>query len=526
MLITKHIKSYFNKRNLKFIRSTYGKPIKRKRNLDKIKSFFNYIHNASDGIDDITWADLNMDDMFCQIDRTFSNPGEQVLYKILRTPTTDESLLKKRDTIIDFFQNNKNIRENISLSLHKLGKTNAYIDTILFKKIIKHPYLKSISYICSISFAISLIMCSIIGFLKTSLVILLLSFFNMYIHYKLDRIIKEEVLSVVYFGNAISTSANICTLNCPELQDYANKLIPLIKKLNTIRKNTLIINRLDSVDLFGDYINILFLIKEISYFKSIDTIIKYKKELLELYLTLGEIDALISIASYRDGLNKYIQPSLTHKGKLLYTTNLIHPLIKNPVPNSISINNHGILITGSNMSGKSTFLRTVGANAILAQTIYTCLADSYSSSFFNIVTSIKPGDDLLGGKSYYLAEAEALLRIINSSKEKIPCLCMIDEIYRGTNPIERISASCEILNYLSNHNALAIVATHDLQLTTMSTGYKCYYFKEDVTNTGLTFDYTIKEGISPTRNAVKILKFLGYPTEILKKTEERIKAIE
>src|SRR3712207_765459 len=103
---------------------------------------------------------------------------------------------------------------------------------------------------------------------------------------------------------------------------------------------------------------------------------------------------------------------------------------------------------------------------------------------------------------------------------------MIDEIYRGTNPIERISASCEILNYLSNYNALAIVATHDLQLTTMSTGYKCYYFKEDVTNAGLIFDYTIKEDILPTRNAVKILKFLGYPAEILKKTEERIKAIE
>lgn len=509
-----------------YIKSIYGKPIKRKRNLEKIKSFFNYIHSTSDGIDDITWSDLNMDDIYCEIDRTFSTPGEDSLYKILRTPLYDKSSLKKRNIIINFFQKNKSVRENISIALHKLDRTSSYVSSIFFGKLTDYPLYRILCYIFSFSFALSLIMSFILGFNKMGMFTVVLLSINMFIHYKLSQTIKEQVLSIVYLGNTISAASRICKINCDMLSDYNSKLNNLIKKLEPIHKNTLSISRLENIDVFGDYINIMFLIKEIAYFKCVNTLIKYKDDLLNLYLTVGEIDALISIASYRDGLVKYTEPTFVDSGKCLNVINLKHPLIKNCVPNSININNFGIIVTGSNMSGKSTFLRTLGANAVLAQTIYTCSADSYCSSLFNIVTSIKPGDDLLNGKSYYLAEAEALLRIINASRETIPCLCMIDEIYRGTNPIERISASCEILNYLSNHNALTIVATHDLQLTKITNGYKCYYFKEDVTDTGLIFDYTIKDGISPTRNAVKVLKFLGYPNEIITKTEDRIKCIE
>lgn len=526
MNIRKTIRYHFQNKSLNYIKSHYGKYIKRKRNLSKIKNFFNHAYDSSNSVDDSTWADLNMDDVYCSIDRTFSTPGEQHLYKVLRTPLYDKSLLEKRNELISFFQDNSSIREKISLILHNLGKTDSYVDSIFFEETTNYPKYKILCYVCSFSFILSLFMCLFWGFSRFGMIALLLSFINMLIHYSLNKVIREQVLSMVYLGNTISAAVNISNINCEALSEYNSKLNSLIKPLDSIRKNTFTINRVESVDILGDYINIMFLIKEINYFKSISTLIKHKKDLLDLYLIIGKIDTLISIASFRDGLPKYTKPNFVDNSKFLSVTNLEHPLVQNAIPNSIDINNFGIIITGSNMSGKSTFLRTVGVNALLAQTIYTCIADSYSSSIFNIITSIKPGDDLLGGKSYYLAEAEALLRIINASNEKIPCLCMIDEIYRGTNPLERINASCEILNYLSSHNALTLVATHDLQLTKMTNGYKCYYFKEDVTNTGLTFDYKIKEGISPTRNAVKILKFLGYPSEIINKTEERIKAVE
>ncbi len=102
---------------------------------------------------------------------------------------------------------------------------------------------------------------------------------------------------------------------------------------------------------------------------------------------------------------------------------------------------------------------------------------------------------------------------------------MIDEIFRGTNSVERIAASAEILRYLVKHNAVVIVATHDLELVDLvGNEYKYYYFTENISETELNFDYKIREGVSKNKNAVKIMKYLGYPDEIIEKTNSRISA--
>ena len=126
--------------------------------------------------------------------------------------------------------------------------------------------------------------------------------------------------------------------------------------------------------------------------------------------------------------------------------------------------------------------------------------------------------------SYYLGEAEALLRILNSLEGNITTFCMIDEIFRGTNPIERVASSTEIIKYIMNRNALALIATHDLELTEVDKDkYECYYFSELVDEKeGLKFDYLMKKGVSPTRNAIKLLKFIGYPEEIIEGANERV----
>jgi len=149
----------------------------------------------------------------------------------------------------------------------------------------------------------------------------------------------------------------------------------------------------------------------------------------------------------------------------------------------------------------------------------------YKTSYFNIISSISPSDDITKGKSYYLAEAEAVLRIINSLNDKVSTLCIIDEIFRGTNPLERTSASLEILRYIINKNAIPVVATHDLEIAELvGDQYQCYYFSEDVDEeNGLKFDYKMKKGISPTRNAIKLLKYLKYPSIITENADERIR---
>ena len=126
-----------------------------------------------------------------------------------------------------------------------------------------------------------------------------------------------------------------------------------------------------------------------------------------------------------------------------------------------------------------------------------------------------------------MAEAEALLRIINALDLELPVFCPIDEIFRGTNPIERISSSAEILTYINSKKSISIVATHDRELTEiLKENYDFFYFSEKVDSKGLNFDYKLKKGVSKTRNAIKLLDHIGYPKEIIKKSYNRAETLE
>lgn len=165
---------------------------------------------------------------------------------------------------------------------------------------------------------------------------------------------------------------------------------------------------------------------------------------------------------------------------------------------------------------------------ILAQSFYFVLAKKYQAPFFNIVSSISPNDDLTKGKSFFMAEVESIHRIIKALEKDVPVFCPIDEIFRGTNPIERISMSAEILTYINRGKSISIVATHDRELVDiLKENYAFYYFSEKVdTNKGLSFDYKIKKGISQTRNAIRLLEYMSYPKEITDKAYKRAEIIE
>lgn len=512
----------FNNSSLKYIRSTWGSQVKKKRNFETMNSFKENNEKSIIAVDNFTWSDLNMNEVFNKLDRTLSTAGEYILYNILRNPLTDNTILKTRGKTIDFFEKNKDTREQLQLLLFKLGITNSDINSVLFKKLTHNKIYKILCNLMPIILLCIIVSLAIFRNKNIGGLLILSSFFNMFLHYKMDREIKEQALSAGYLGKLVIASKKISKLNIPELKEYLDKIKLLEKNCSKIGAKSSIISKVDGLDVLGDYINILLLVKERNYFSLIDIIERNKKDLLELFILVGELDAFISVASYKTELKNCIEPELTANLKYLKVENIIHPLVKEAVPNSISIDNKGIIITGSNMAGKSTFLRTITINAIFAQTIYTVLATSYSSSFFHIITSIEPEDNIIEGTSYYLGEAESLLRIIRATNNNIPCLAAIDEIFRGTNPIERINASAEVLNYLDNHNTLALVATHDLVLTNLVNNFDCYYFREQVTNDKLTFDYLIKKGISPTRNAIRLLKYLGYPKDIIENTEKRI----
>lgn len=499
----------------------------RKRNFISIKKLFVKNLNYEDDrhyIDDQTWSDLEMDKVFKKLDMTLSTPGEQRLYELLRYPEMDEKLLLHRNEIIEFLQNNSETREQIREILAKMGRQNSgeILDLLYSKEKIdfNKKKLYDMFSILAIGSAISIAFLGMQGVFM----LIMISMVNMYLHNNLNKEIQGSVKAITYLSDIAKASSKLCNMEEGVLDEYRKVLKENVAVADVILKNSSMIGRIEGLDFIGDYINSVFLIQGRAYFKIMSNISDSLEEIKSIYSVLGEIDAFISVAMYRNNSKIFTVPEF-HKGsKSIVFVNGLNPLIIDGVPNPIHMGPKGIILTGSNMSGKSTYLRTVGVNALMAQTIATVIAEEYKGDFFKIMTSISPKDDIEQGKSYYLGEAEAVRRILMSVEEDTPVLCIIDEIFRGTNPIERVSASAEILNYLMEHNAIALVATHDLELTDIvKKYYNPYYFSELVSEKeGLDFDYTIKEGVSNTRNAIKLLKYLGYPDSIIINAEKRI----
>jgi DNA mismatch repair ATPase MutS len=272
-----------------------------------------------------------------------------------------------------------------------------------------------------------------------------------------------------------------------------------------------------------EYFRIVTLSNIRHYNKIIGILEKNTAEFRALYTSLGEIDMAVSVLSYRKSLPFFTRPDFipaASKNRLI-VRDIYHPLLKHPVCNTASITRNS-LVSGSNASGKSTFIKALAVNAITAQTIHTCCAKAFQTRFALVLSSMAIRDDITSGDSYFIAEIKSLKRIIDRIG-RTNCICIIDEILRGTNTIERIAASTAVLKRLSELDCLCIVATHDVELTALlASSYENYHFSERVTDAGVVFDYTIKPGSTQTKNAITLLDYLGYDPQIIAAAKEYV----
>jgi DNA mismatch repair ATPase MutS len=328
------------------------------------------------------------------------------------------------------------------------------------------------------------------------------------------------ILKTSKYANAILKE------NIDELKEYNEALSKAIKELKSINRLSFMDrNNGTDVGIISDYASMVFLTDLINYEKMSNALIKKSREFKTIFEVLGIIDSCMSIAAYRNSIKDYVIPELTKCSKKKESVNVFkdirHPLINEPVPNSIEASD-SILITGSNASGKSTFLKTVAINIILAQTIYTCLASKFKCCFFKIYTSMALKDDIFSNESYYIVETKSLKRIIDNLNSDIPTICFVDEILRGTNTVERIAASSQVLKYLTLNNCVCIAATHDVELTHILEKYFTnYHFQENIEDNKIKFDYKIHSGRSTTQNAIKLLGILGYNDTIVERAQNK-----
>jgi len=530
------IKSIFDKRNdrkklIDKLLDEWGKDSATEYHpgkLESIKAYYNSYSKEND-VDDITWNDLDMDEMFMLLNNTQSAMGEEVLYKILRQPVNDRKELNHRSNIINFMYDNQEDRLVIQQKLFKIGKDNklsfyeflSRIDNIKIQNNLVHYVNLILLLACVIGGIMNFLPCIFAG-----VALLIISIFGYYKR-------KAEIESYYYvFGRILKLLYNsqyIAEIDCLVLKDEISEIKRLMNKFSKFKRNSGIVlkeNGGNISDIIFDYIRMITYIDLIKFNNMYNIIRNNKDDLLKLHGLIGYIDSMIAIASFRKMMEDkcYCEPDFCYEKSCLDFENGYHPYLTEPVYNDFNTANH-ILLTGSNASGKSTFLKTIALNAILAQTIMTVCASSYKTSFFKVMTSMALNDNIFSNKSYFIVEILSLKRILDSSEDNI--LVCIDEVLRGTNTIERIAASGQILKTLSAGNTLCFAATHDIELTNiLSNIYTNYHFREKIEEDNVIFDYKIHEGPSKTKNAIKLLNMLGYDKNIVDNAVEMAKNFE
>ncbi len=487
----------------------------------KIRFYFDEEKDSGISIDDITASDLDFDRFFRRVDQTHSGPGEEVLYRLLRMPERSEAELKKRKEVMDFFTENEEVRLSVSEAFFETGKTKLSLLSYL-SKVKELPFKNSVSDFLPLFFLFVTAVIFVFHIPFGILAFVLTMIFDFAVYFKKKSAYDQGYVSVALICRLVAAGLRISE---KEIRGYETEMREIREELSVLRKlktaSFFLGNLSDSgniLHLLTDYVRIFTNIDFILFSKMVGMIIGNEDKIRGLYEKMGKMEALISMASYRKSLPYAAEPERT-SANVFTAEELYHPLLKTPVGNSLSVS-EPVLLTGSNASGKSTFLRTVGISLLLAESFDFVPAKSFKAPFYRIVSSMALRDDLQKGKSYYMAEIEAIRRILKSPDD-VKTMVLLDEVLKGTNTVERIAAGTAILKYMAK-KMMVFAATHDMELSGILSGvYRNYHFSESVGDTGILFDYQLRVGPSQTKNAILLLKAMDYPEEITEEAERK-----
>jgi DNA mismatch repair ATPase MutS len=510
------------------IRKLWGMPKKNDFNFNRIGRFAAMDSgDTSHKLSQQTADDIDFYQLFSFVDRTTSPVGQQFLFKKLLHPVNTVAELIGLNERIDLMATDRVLREDIQKELIKLDQPDAYFicNHVAPQKVVQRPAwfrwlvinivlvvsLAALSFkfpVCLILMIVPLTLNSIIHYWnKTNLLPVFGSFAELNILINAAANISKKA---GYYDGAVKESLR-------DLKPFQWKLLLLNPGQDTSIKDDL--NQIAFY--FNEILKAFLLIEVFSVFYLTNELEKKKSSIKTLFDFIGEVDCAISIASLRAGALKTCLPHFVGTKKEMILKNLYHPLVENCVENSIVIRDKSVLITGSNMSGKTTFLRTLMINSILAQTIFTCFAEEFTTPFLRQFSSIRIDDSLMEGKSYFFEEVNVIGLLIEQAQSANQNLFILDEVFKGTNTTERTALAKAILSYLNRGNNIVIVSTHDMELSDMlKNEYDLCHFSETIENGKLHFDHRLKPGPLKTRNAIRLLELANFPGDII--TEARL----
>jgi predicted ATPase len=473
--------------------------------------------SAAAVVDDKTWSDLEFPRFFTAIDTTISLVGRQYLFAQLRAYEYDKAALDARHQACGVLQSHQGLREHIQLALRPLeSDPSAFIADLLLgpepqrvphgQLVLPWTLLSVVIVAAALAQVIPIWLCAV------PLVI------NISIAMKIDAKLGRNVDALMSLARMLGVANRIAAVRSETSFSLLRQLVSETekrKKLGSQIKWLAALERGRSIDLIGGLavtMNALFLLKFALYARSIDRFARGRAEWLSTFQLVGAMDASIAVANFLCRYPHHCRPGVSHSAVAI--ENGYHPFISKPVKNSIRLEGRSALITGSNMTGKTTFIKMIAINAVLGHTLGICLADQATLPDSPVRALIRGDQSVAEGKSRYFAEAEAIRDFIAESATGACRIFVLDEPFSGTNTVERIAVAKAVLRAIGA-NAQVLVTTHDVELQhLLGVQFELFYFQENPAVEGF-FDHELHSGASTQRNAIRVLERLGYPAEII-----------
>jgi DNA mismatch repair ATPase MutS len=484
--------------------------------------FFELTRDQSTGswLDDKSWDDLEFPKLFSVLNTTVTPIGGQCLYKQLRMYVADPEVLRQRYQTSQTLRIDSGLRERLQLILQRLdADSTAYMTEILHGRLPAKPR----HYGLIVAWA-GVSVCSLIASFALSWTLWIPG-------------VILIINALILFRSSPELDRDIdALLSCPRMLGVADRLaavragsrIPQLSVLASQRDARHLLGRgtrwlatLDRLTRSPDPVsfgvslaaNLCVLAKFVAYGHAVDRFARTRQQWVSTFELIGTLDAAIAVANFMHRYPTHCRPIIDDESKIEIAEGY-HPLLIRPVPISILLDRRSAVICGSNMAGKTAFVKMVGINLILGQTLGLCLASRATIPRSPAMASIRGEQSVESGKSRYFAEIDAVLGFIESASQGGCRVFLIDELFSGTNTIERVAAAKAVLDALSI-NAQVLVTTHDVELQhLLSDRFERYHFREDPSVEGF-FDYQLRRGASHERNAIRLLERMGFPPQII-----------
>jgi len=508
-----------------------------KINEDEIKTLngkYNEFYNGSKYINREHEYSYDLDlfgegSLYQYLNRTATQVGRDLLAdKLLTTESSKESILGKQKAIIEISEK-ISWRQNFLATGYSCPVTNEDSDRVndwIDKPVyfIKRRFIKTLVVVLPI-ITLSALALLIAGKVHYSL-FTLFALSQLFIASAFLRKTNQEQNNISKRIGIIKNYSRL--VNLIENEEFNSEFLNQIKKelyTGSDKANDAFSKLIRIIDAFDTRLNIflggilnatlmwdLYSVIRLERWK-----LKYGKNVKMWVKVIAEYDVYCSLANFAYNNPNYVYPQISETEEVIHARNLGHPLIPNSkrVNNDFNINSLGKIdiITGANMAGKSTFLRTIGVNVLLAHCGTPVCGTEYKFKIINLFSGMRTADSLTENESYFYAELKRLKYIIDRLKKGKFTLILLDEILKGTNSIDKAKGSWKFVEHLIQLKATGVVATHDLTLCDIEKKYpqnitnKC--FEVEIDGQNISFDYKLKPGVTKNMNASILMKQMG-----------------